>query len=149
MQTNIYKYITSIMLGMIIGVVIHYYLWGNCTQIIENKVQFRDTIYEIKQSKPLIITKYKTKLEYRTDTIIETKPFTAYIDTVIVRDTVKASFDFPENTFSLNICSEQDTVIKERTFVTSSQKVNEIWWHKPALSIISVFGGYLLGRFTK
>jgi hypothetical protein len=149
MQNNIYKYFLCLMIGIIIGCFVYYCFSKNSPRIIDNKIVFRDTLFEVKQSEPIIITKYKTKVEYQSDTIIETKPFIAFIDTVIVKDTVRASFDFPEKTFSLKINPSQDTVLKERLYINSLIKTDEVWWHKPALCILSLCGGYLLGRVTK
>jgi hypothetical protein len=100
-----------------------------------------DTIYKEIPSEPIVISKMKTKIIYQKDTIIETQPFTAVVDTIINRDTLHTEFNFPENSFSMLLLRKPDTVMVQKitTIETPPQKSN--WWEVP----LSILGGAALG----
>lgn len=148
MKKDIYKY--AVVFGIVvIAIFIIYLLFQKSDNTKIQTVEYRDTIVEIRNPEPITITKYKTKIEYIRDTIITTKPFTARIDTIIRCDTVRAQFDFPDNTFSMTLNRKNDTIFRERIFNNNILKNEEKWWHKPALCILSLCGGYLFGRLIK
>jgi hypothetical protein len=100
-----------------------------------------DTIYREVPSEPIVISKVRTRIVYQKDTIIETQPFTAVVDTIINRDTLHTEFNFPENSFSMLLLRKPDTVTvyKVTMLETPPQKSN--WWEVP----LSILGGAALG----
>ena len=96
MQNNLFKYLTCFISGFVLGFVIYYMFSSKVNYLQSKTIEHKDTIFEIKQCEPIIISKFKTNTVYKSDTLIESKPFTAFIDTVIIRDTIRASFDFPD-----------------------------------------------------
>jgi hypothetical protein len=100
-----------------------------------------DTIYQEVPAKPIIINKIRTKIIYQKDTIIETQPFTAVIDTIINHDTLHTEFSFPENSFSMLFLRKPDTVIVQKVTTIETQPLKSTWWEVP----LSILGGAALG----
>ncbi len=105
----------------------------------------RDTVYEVVEAEPLVIEKVRTKIIRRFDTVIKTQPFTAKLDTVVRRDSVRAEFDFPENLISLDIRREPDSLRVPKMTVFRTEAQEEHWWETPAYVAGAVIIGYLLG----
>lgn len=82
----------------------------------------RDTLYIEYQAEPIEIIKYKPKIIYLKDTLIETKPFRAEVDTTLNMDTITASYIFPENEFNLNLKHNKDTLKYIQTIFGESQE---------------------------
>jgi hypothetical protein len=53
-----------------------------------------DTLYIVKEAEPVIIERAKTKIKYVKDTLIQTQPFVAELDTIVRQDTIYSSFIF-------------------------------------------------------
>lgn len=79
-------------------------------QETQNSKIITDTLYIEYQAEPIEIIKYKPKIIYLKDTLIETKPFRAEVDTTLDMDTITASYIFPENEFNLNLKQKKDTL---------------------------------------
>lgn len=109
-----------------------------------------DTVYVTKylQKPPIIIEKEKPVFQVVRDTIIETKPFVASIDTVIQRDTVYAEYHFPENLFRMKIDFARDS-IQFREVETIKIKVVTIkrpWWQDALMLTGAGAVGFGAGR---
>ena len=100
-----------------------------------------DTIYKEIPSEPIVISKVRTRIVYRKDTIIETQPFTAVIDTIINRDTLHTEFSFPENNFSMLLLRKPDTVTVYKVTMLETPPQKSKWWEVP----LSILGGAALG----
>jgi len=109
----------------------------------------RDTIREIVHAKPITIAKIKAKIIRTSDTVIRFSPFKAIIDTVILHDTIKSTFDYPTGIFSLDIRRPPDTLMTERIRIYEPQIDKEKWWEKPMLILGSAAAGYMFGRIKK
>ncbi len=94
----------------------------------------RDTIVKLVERNPTIIDKKRASINIRKDTLIQTKPFTAKIDTIYKYDTISLSYDFPENTFSMTYSHKQDTIrtIQEKQIIEKESK-----WYEVPLYILS------------
>jgi uncharacterized protein YneF (UPF0154 family) len=103
------------------------------------KFIIRDTVIKIK-NEPVYIEKVKAKMYYKHDTIIQTKPFTATIDTVMKSDTVYARYDFPENLFALKINPKKDSLVIPQ-IVQQEVKSERLWWEIP----VSILSGIAIG----
>jgi len=110
--------------------------------IIQEK-QIRDTILQVIPAEPIIIEKTIAKITYIRDTIIQTQPFVAQLDTVIKYDTIRMGYQFPENYFSLEYRKHPDTLKTE--IITRTIEKKPKWWEEPAYFI----GGFILGYFIK
>ena len=106
----------------------------NCNDSVQTIIK-RDTVIVVKQAEPIVIEKSRTKLVFKRDTLIETKPFTAIIDTIIKRDTVYAKFDFPENSFDLWIRKKPDSTMVHTIYITKEIIKERPWWEAPAFTI--------------
>lgn len=104
----------------------------------------RDTVYSIRPSKPIVITKYKTRIVKVSDTAVASVPFTAHMDTVIVHDTIRAEFAYPENLLSLEIRKAPDTSLIDRQLVTRTVEKREPWWRVPLFFLTGAATGYVL-----
>ncbi len=109
------------------------------TNIIEKIV--RDTVIKIEHKEPITITKVKPKVVYKYDTIIQSPPFIAELDTIIRTDTIYLRYNFPENIFSMKMYQSPDSLIlREITFEKAIIKEMQ-WWEIP----LYVAGGAGLG----
>ena len=86
------------------------------------------------------IEKIKAKLIYKRDTVIQTRPFTAAIDTVMKSDTVYLRYDFPENLFALKISPKKDSIVIPQ-IIQQEVKSERKWWEIP----VSVLSGIAIG----
>jgi len=117
----------------------------NCNDSVQTIIK-RDTVIVVKQAEPIVIEKSRTKLVFKRDTLIETKPFTAIIDTIIKRDTVYAKFDFPENSFDLWIRKKPDSTMVHTIYITKEIIKERPWWEAPAFTIGGTIVGYVIGK---
>ncbi len=101
-------------------------------------------------SEPIIIEKAVPKIKYLKDTIIQTQPFIATLDTITRNDTIKASYQFPENYFDISIRKQPDTIRTKTIMVTNTKtetKVEKREWWLDVLTHLGAFGlGFLLGK---
>ena len=105
-----------------------------------------DTVVALRQSKPIVITKCKTKTIHTSDTLYRTPPFTAIVDTIIVHDTLRAEFQFPANTLSLELRRMPDTTLVERACTTKTITEKQPWWRAPLYFLTGALAGYYLGN---
>lgn len=117
-------------------------------ELLPNSVHV-DTIIKIVKSKPIIIEKIKTRIKWKTDTIIKTAPFEALVDTVIARDTVWAMFEYPENLFSLRVSKAPDSLEVQKMIITKIIKLEAPWWETPAYITVGTVLGFLLSSTIK
>jgi len=97
------------------------------------------------KSEPIILEKIKAKIIYIKDTIIESKPFIARIDTIIKYDTIKIDYIFPDNEFNLFIRKKPDTTFNNNIYITKFIEVK-----RPiVIDIISHTAIFLLGIIIK
>ena len=108
-----------------------------------------DTIIKTIPAKPIIINKVKTKLVKVRDTIIQTEPFAASIDTIVNTDTIKALYEFPENLMSFRINKKPDSLLLQRITVLQPVEKKVDWWEKPAVFLGGVIIGLTIGVAIK
>ena len=145
-----YKYIFALAL-MVIVLLLSFFLGRsskNCTDTVQTIIK-RDTVIVVKQAEPIIIEKAKTKIVYTRDTIIQTQPFIAVVDTIIKKDTVYAKFEFPANNFDLWIKKKPDSTLIQTITVTKEIIKDRPWWEASAYSLGGAVIGFLLGKTVK
>lgn len=100
---------------------------------IPNEIK-RDTITKIIERKPTIIDKKRASIRIKKDSLIQTKPFVARIDTINKYDTISLTYDYPENTFSMTYSHKPDTTttIREKQITEKEQS-----WYEAPLYILS------------
>lgn len=108
-----------------------------------------DTVFAVKRAKPITIYKTKMKVVEVRDTVVERRPYIAKIDTVIVRDTVSARYEFPENLLSLDVRRAADTSVVERIIVFRYVKKERSWTESATLAGGGVLLGVLLAAALK
>ena len=143
--------ISSLIIGLVFGIFLGFIfakLTDSEQKIAETVTEIKcDTITIIKPSAPVTIEKVKVNVRYIRDTVIKTMPFLAAIDTVILCDTISASFVFPENLISVAIRKCPDTSrLQTVTIMKEIYKSDEKkWWEAPAYILGGAFVGFLLG----
>ncbi len=145
-----YKYIFALAL-MIIVLLLSFFLGRsskNCSNTVQTILK-RDTVIIVKQSEPIVIEKAKTKIIYTRDTIIQTQPFIAVVDTIIKKDTVYAKFEFPANNFDLWIKKKPDSTLIQTITITKEIIKERPWWEASAYSLGGAVIGFLLGKTVK
>lgn len=149
-----YKYI--IIIGLGIALLACVFFIGRCSRepeikIIEKVIVKFDTAtkYIVKQSEPIVITKYVPKLEYRTDTIIQTYPFEATVDTIIRTDTIQAKYQYPENIFDMIIRQEPDSILIQTITIEKEMLKERAWWEAPAYVMSGSLLGLILGLIVR
>lgn len=135
------KDIIMVILALLIGMAITKIYYPN--QIINHTT---DTLTVVQE--PIVIEKIKPKLIYRLDTIIQTRPFTAVVDTIYKYDTIQVKYDYPENQMQLAIRMATDTVYNKKEILTTTQR-NEPWWEDPLIATGGLVLGYLLSNASK
>jgi len=96
----------------------------------------RDTVI-VNQREVIKVDKIVPKIIIKKDTIIETKPFIATIDTIIKRDTVFLRFEYPENLFSMKLSPAADSIKIEKIY---EYKEKEITWLDRVTMFAAGFG---------
>ena len=72
----------------------------------------------------LVVYDTLTQTYYETDTVFQTKPFTAIMDTAIGCNRYKLEYRYPENTFNgLNFVSCPDTIVVQDTHIATTQSL--------------------------
>lgn len=147
------KYITIaiiIIIAMLLGLA--YYLGINSVKptIITNEKIIVDTIVKIVHSDPIVLDKVKTKIVYVRDTIIETKPFIASVDTVLNNDTISIKYYYPDNCMDLDIRQSPDSILTEKVYITKEILIEKdcpknSWWQTSAVGLGGAVIGFILG----
>lgn len=145
-----YKYIFALVLLII--VLLLSFLLGrsskNCNDTVQTIIK-RDTVLIVKQAEPIVIEKAKTKIVYTRDTIIQTQPFIAVVDTIIKKDTVYAKFEFPANNFDLWIKKKPDSILIQTITITKEITKDRPWWEASAYTLGGAVIGFVLGKTIK
>lgn len=126
---------------------------GSDTTIVERKVVLPpDTVYVDRVQAKIVYRKlpvYDTLSDttYLIDTVLQTKPFTAYMDTVVGCNKLKAEYRYPENTFNnINFVTCPDTVIARDTVIKSNMLNSD---QAAAYATYGFIGGFILGILSK
>ena len=120
----------------------------NCNDSVQTIIK-RDTVIVVKQAEPIVIEKAKTKIVYTRDTIIQTQPFIAVVDTIIKKDTVYAKFEFPANNFDLWIKKKPDSTLIQTITITKEITKDRPWWEASAYTLGGAVIGFVLGKTIK
>ena len=145
-----YKYIFALAL-LVIVLLLSFFLGRsskNCNDSVQTVLK-RDTVIVVKQAEPIIIEKAKTKIVYTKDTIIQTQPFVAVVDTIIKKDTVYAKFEFPANNFDLWIKRKPDSTLIQTITITKEVIKERPWWEASAYTLGGSVIGFVLGKSIK
>jgi hypothetical protein len=135
------KDIVLVILALLIGMAITKIYYPN--QIVNPTT---DTITIVQE--PIVIEKIKPKLIYKSDTIIQTRPFTAFVDTIYKYDTIQVRYDYPKNQMQLAIRMATDTVYNKKEIITIEPQ-SEPWWEDPLIATGGLVLGYLLSNTSK
>lgn len=108
-----------------------------------------DTIVIVRPAEPVVITKAKTKIVKTCDTVFQSTGFVARLDTIIMRDTIKAEFSYPDNLLSLCVSRKPDsTIIENRTVKIETASRSSGTWEKVLYALGGFAGGYILKSLT-
>jgi hypothetical protein len=107
-------------------------------------ISIRDTVIKIK-NESVYIDKIKARVIYKRDTIIQTKPFTAVIDTIIKSDTIYLRYDFPENIFAMKISPKLDSLLIPQIIQQEIKSENR-WWQIPAYILSGIAIGVVISK---
>jgi hypothetical protein len=135
---NYWKILFIVTLIALIGFLIYFSMSKNKTPSTGRIIWKSDTIMKVLPQKIVEIRNAKPKIIYLKDTIIETQPFIAKLDTIIRRDTIWAEYVFPENSFSLGYRSQSDSLLQ----ITNTMTKTETYWVEKAAYLL---GGILFG----
>lgn len=144
MRNAIIVAIIALALGFLLGYTINSFSKKSIPAAGRSVIE-RDTVVKLIKSEPVIIEKIKPEIHYLRDTIIETKPFIARIDTVILRDTVMAEYIFPQNLLSMKLSRGSDSLRVEQLNSVEYLEDEKEWWELPAYVLAGVILGFLLG----
>ncbi len=125
---------------MIVVAIIYFITQNNINNKQNLVVHKIDTIIRIIPQKEIKIVEAKPKIQYVRDTIIQTQPFIARLDTILLRDTIFAQYQFPENLMSINIRTSNDSIRLPR--ITIERTKQERNWYELATAF---GGGIILG----
>ncbi len=139
--------------GVITGILIAYWISKKVTEpeimhYSEIKTHW-DTVFVEVPTQPIVLEKIKTKTVIKRDTVIQTKPFTAKIDTVVLKDTVRAQYDFPENEMSIFVRPSPDSLEIRKITILKTIEKKQPWWETPVYLLGGAAFGFALGTFSK
>ncbi len=104
-----------------------------------------DTVEIVKVVEKVQIRKAKPRIIYKNDTIYRCNGFIARLDTVVQKDTITVSYEFPEHLFNIEIARGNDT-LRIPSFHYSLQKKEKTWLDYAAPFIIGTAIGFVLGK---
>lgn len=88
-----------------------------------------------------------TNTTYFVDTVLQTKPFIAYMDTSVGCNKIKLEYHYPENTYrNLNFVSCPDTVIVKDSTITTTMVDSQ---QAATYATYGFIGGFILGLISK
>jgi len=153
-KNKIYWVVIALALGFISGLLVSDYvnkpilMYKYITKV--DTLKQVDTIINIVRYPVIKIEKSPAKIIYVKDTVIQTKPFIASIDTILKPhyDTLKVEYLHPESVFNIKMLysPRRDTVYYKYLNIITERSNKEEWWEKPVWVAGSVLVGYLLGR---
>lgn len=100
-----------------------------------------DTVY-IPQ-KVVKIVKAKPSIIRRNDTVFTAPAFTAILDTIYKKDTVRIEYSFPENLISMELKTATDTMYKERIIFAPTLESNSKWYEPYLYALGGIAAGYI------
>lgn len=139
---NANKIFIAIILALILVIILQSFKSKKFPDVELLKV---DTVEIVKVVEKVEIRKAKPKIIYKHDTIYQTKGFVAHLDTIIQKDTIKASYEFPENYLDLQIMRSSDT-FRLPSFRFTLQKEKKTWLDYAPAFIIGTVVGFVLGK---
>lgn len=111
-----------------------------------------DTLVKYVSLPPIKIIEHGDIIYVR-DTIIETQPFVAVLDTVVKRDTLNLEYYFPENLFKIDLRfkPEETKIITKYVTINTNTEIEkpEPWYIKAAYGAGGVLLGYGLGYLSR
>lgn len=113
-------------------------------------VTVRDTVVVERPRTVIRVVQAPAIVRYDTlrDTILQTPPFTAALDTIIQRDTINARYTFPEHRFDLTLRPRPDSIIF-RTMVINSESIRRSsWWETAGWIGLGLATGMVTGYVT-
>ncbi len=143
------KSIVIALISLVMGALIYHLLFRKEPINYESIRIIRDTVYRVEQREPIILSKVEPKLIYLRDTVYQSKPFVAILDTIVKTDTVFLSYEFPENLFELAIKHQQDTNMVAEIIVRQEGSKKESAREHPLLMIALFLIGLLVGNLVK
>jgi hypothetical protein len=119
------------------------------TTVIERTVILPpDTVYlDVVKAK----IRYKQIFVHDTllDTILETRPFIASMDTTVNCTSIKLEYHFPESNFqNIHVISCPDTVVVQDTLI-SNTTVTPSFWEDAKKYGIGFLGGFVVGSIAR
>lgn len=134
-----------ILIILLLFIALIYLFNTNNNNIKYNQIIKRDTLIKYIEHKPIKINNTKAKIKYIKDTIIITKPFEANLDTIINKDTISLSYNYPDNIFNFCVNKSIDTLKYEREIITNNNKDSN-WFDIAIAGLSGIILGYILGK---
>ncbi|MCX7909862.1 MAG: hypothetical protein N2560_10175 [Ignavibacteria bacterium] len=104
-----------------------------------------DTVTIVRPTERIVVRKLKPKIVYLRDTIIQTQPFIASFDTIIKKDTIYLTYNFPTNEMNLDIKKGSDTFRIPQMVVTKVKPEKSVFEQTLPL-FIGFTAGFLLSK---
>ena len=109
-----------------------------------------DTVTKVIEHEPLHVTapavvRYVRDTVTLSDTIIQTRPFIARLDTVVRRDTLGVEYRFPQHTFSVLLRQAPDSIRYETRTITLTNYERRAWWLDALTHVGAASLGYAIG----
>lgn len=139
------KAISTILLTLIIVAIIYFILQNNINNKQNLVVHKIDTIIKIIPQKEIKIVEGKPKIQYIRDTIVQTQPFVARLDTILLRDTIFAQYQYPENLMSIEVRTSNDSIRLPRITIERT-KYERNWYELATAYGGGIILGLILGR---
>lgn len=122
-----------------------------CPETAEATAVRIDTVTKVIEHEPILvkapaIVRYVRDTITQTDTLIQTRPFVARLDTVVKRDTLGVEYRFPQHTFAVAFRRAADSVRFETKTITLTRQEHRPWWIDALTHVGAGALGYAVGR---
>lgn len=150
------KLLALLMLLLLMGLVGGYLGWTlkpcPCNEAVTATTVLRiDTVTKVIEHEPIYVkapavVRYERDTITQTDTIIQTRPFVASLDTIIKRDTLGVEYRFPQHSFAVAFRRAADSVRIETKTITLTRQEHRPWWIDALTHVGAGAVGFVIGR---
>ncbi len=142
--------LAALIAGLIIGFMLKKEHGFTIYKHMKDIITLHDTVVHVIKQEPLRLHKIKAKIEKKSDSVFETSPFVARLDTLTGKDTIKASYEFPANLFSLEVNRQPDSIKVEKLTKIETVKEEKPWWENAGWftggTVVGIIVGLIISK---
>jgi hypothetical protein len=142
--------LAPLIVGIILGFMLKKEHGFTIYKPVKEVITLHDTVVHVVTSKPVSIHRAKAKITKQSDSVLKANPFIASLDTLTNKDTIKASYEYPENLFSLEVNRKPDSIRVEKLTKIETIKEEKPWWENAGWftggTIVGIIVGLIISK---